>query len=335
MRYSVKEALKKHWILILVIPVLVYLSVQAQLRLLGYDYLYVSQIVRHLDVLNGTAGSPWAYRLFSAYLVEGLSRLTAFMFDRITIGYVFVGVRIIQNAFIFILAFTFYRRLGLSKNVAIIGLLLVAWSLSYAIYDSDLSFNTYFDIIFYLLAGWAVVSRKLYWLLPITLFAATNRETSVLIPFLALTHESFYEPFFKRDWRRAFRSEPFAIFGGSLLIYILIFVGVRLMIGPVRDISPYGHTAGIDMLKFNLSRTITYVELTKTFSAIPIVALYFYRSWPTLLKRLFWTMIPLWILVHFGITIVAETRLFLVPIVLVLIPAALMGLEFPRREAAK
>ena len=51
---------------------------------------------------------------------------------------------------------------------------------------SDIQFNTFFDVTFYLLAGLCILQKRFVWIVPITLLAALNRETSGLIPFLLM-----------------------------------------------------------------------------------------------------------------------------------------------------
>lgn len=153
----------------------------------GIHYLETgNQIKRELDVLQGHAGNPWQYRVFSAYLVSMvLNFFKGFQIPHNT-AISFIFVRVIQDTIILILSFLYYKEFRLSIPLALIGLVLIAWGMSYSHYDSDLSFNTFFDVIFYLLAGLSILKKRTIWILPITVFAALNRETSGLIPFLLL-----------------------------------------------------------------------------------------------------------------------------------------------------
>ena len=56
--------------------------------------------------------------------------------------------------------------------------------------------------------------------------------------------------------------------------------------------------------------------------------------WPRELKGFFWAMVPAWIVVHFPLSQVAETRLFLVPQFMVFVPGALFGLRYWRKREA-
>jgi hypothetical protein len=60
---------------------------------------------------------------------------------------------------------------------------------------------------------------------------------------------------------------------------------------------------------------------------MPILAVLGYPFAPRELRRFAWAILPLWIVIHAYYSVMAETRLFLVPLTVVLIPLALCGLE--------
>jgi hypothetical protein len=76
--------------------------------------------------------------------------------------------------------------LGLSQILSLYGIVLLTGSFVNASFLSDLSFNTYFDVIFYLVGGLIVLSAQFVWLPLVAFLASLNRETSGFIPFLAL-----------------------------------------------------------------------------------------------------------------------------------------------------
>ena len=51
-----------------------------------------------------------------------------------------------------------------------------------------------------------------------------------------------------------------------------------------------------------------------------------YRKWPLELRAFFWVIVPVWFLVHAFGSVMAETRLLLVPQAMVFIPGALLCL---------
>ena len=86
----------------------------------------------------------------------------------------------------------------------------------------------------------------------------------------------------------------------------------------------YGRHVGLDRLLFNLTNHWTYFSMVATLSYIPLLALLWFPQWPPLLRRFFWTMVPVWVMVHLFMATLAEARLFLVPQALIFIPAAFL-----------
>jgi hypothetical protein len=274
------------------------------------------QLRRHENVLKGEAGNPWQYRVLTAWMVEGTIRVMRAMDAPAPNAAAFMTFRFVQDLLMFLAAIFYYRKLGIGPMQAILGAMLLAWGASYAHYDSDLQFNTFFDVFFYLLAGTAIVSAQPLWIVPITLFAALNRETSGLIPVLcyAAAYVAGKIP----------RRKAAVIAGIGLAIYTVIFFALRFAY-PTQDlIIPYGQTPGLVLFFYNVMRPVTWWQLLLTLGVIPIVALAGYRTWTSELRAFFWTLVPLWMVIHFFGAVVAESRLFLVPQALILIPGALL-----------
>lgn len=297
------------------------LTVYLQYTNLGLDYLEEGhQIERHLAVLQGNAGNPWQYRVLADYVVEGAILFVTTLNVSHPLAVAFLSVRFIQNVIIFLLAYSYYRRFGLSAAQALIGISLLAWGMTHAYYDSDLQFSNYFDIIFYLLTGWLILINQPLWLIPVMALAALNRETSGLIPFMLLASHFAAEG-------GKLKSKTTRVAAIAFAIYLLIFIILRLSFGPQELFIPYGHPPGKNLLKYNLLRTITWVQLFATLGILPLLAVLAYRTWPHSLKAFFWVIIPIWFIVHMFASIVAETRLFLVPQAVVFIPGALFLLK--------
>ena len=155
----------------------------------GQGYLSEEDFGRHQSKVQGTAAAPYRYRLLSDYALEGVLRLV----PRDWAGgpdkaYKFVafGFRLAQNFAVFMLAFWYFRTLGLSIGKGLLGMCLLTYGLCFAFHQSDLSFYTYTSLAFFLLAG-AIIGRRRDWLiLPLTLVAALNREDGVFIPVMLL-----------------------------------------------------------------------------------------------------------------------------------------------------
>jgi hypothetical protein len=303
------------------------LTVFLHLKALGRPYLLEYQVPRHFAMLAGTAGNPWQYRVLSAWIVEGLHRLFAACSVGDPLIASFVAMRVIEETVLFVVAWCYWRALGLSSPASFLGLALLGWAVSYANLGSDLQFNTYLDVVFYLLAAWAVARDRLIWLLPITALAALNRESSLLVPLLALAGLP--------DASSPERARRMRVAVLGLAIYALAFVGLRWAYGKQELIVPYGHHPGVDLFLYNLGRARTWVQLVATFNILPFLALAAWRWWPPLLRGFFWVLVPIWFAVHWVGAVMSETRLLLVPLALVVLPGALFFLRQTATEPAR
>jgi hypothetical protein len=95
--------------------------------------------------------------------------------------------------------------------------------------------------------------------------------------------------------------------------------------------------AGLPMLKLNLLSSIsikTYFEMFGTFALLPFVFLFKFRAMDFRLRLFFLLMVPLWLLVHWVSVVGYQSRLYLVPTLLILLPGVLQLIERSiRREA--
>ena len=139
----------------------------------------------------------------------------------------FVAFRILQNLAIFSLAAVYYRKLGLGRSAVLLGLSAVAWGMTNARYDSDLSLNTYSDVLFYLAAALLILAGRLVWMAPLMVAAALNRETSGLIPMMLLASGIGVRRPGERISPRLV-AWPLAL----LACFALTYLGVRFMLGP-------------------------------------------------------------------------------------------------------
>ncbi len=299
----------------------------------GLDYLWDTQLRFHRWILEGVSVSPWQYRVFSPYVIEGIIRILQELGHPAPHALVFVAFRVLQNMAIFTLCGLYWRRLGVSRNAIIIGLMCLAWGMTYAGYRSHLAFDTYSDVVFYLIGGLLVLSRRDFWLVPLTALAALNRETSALLPFLLPAARLEVRSRLHLDRKTT------VIWIAGLLIFCIIYVGLRLTLGPRAIMTPYDRTIGLDLLFYNAANLYTYFSLFATFAFFPLLAMVRWKQWPHVLRRFFWVVMPIWVAVHIFASVVAEARLFLVPYVLILLPAALISLGGEegrlRRLAAK
>ncbi|MBX2898324.1 MAG: hypothetical protein KF775_01670 [Cyclobacteriaceae bacterium] len=279
------------------------------------------QLARHERLLTGTSEfyNPWQYRILSVYVVEGFAHLAAQV--GVSTIQAFLLFRFLQTVLLFWIAHLYWRALGIGNPwLNLCGMVLLCFSMAHSVFQSDLSFNTYFDILFYLLAGWLLLGNKLAWIIPLTAVAVLNRETSLLIPAMLLVTGVELKPF---SWNK--QHVWFSALAG--LVFIAGFVAVRWYYGyqPAEGIN--GMRSVRDYLSFNLRFFTTYPELLGTLAVLPIVVLLFVKRLPLILQKWFWLICPVWFAVHFAYSTAVESRLFLVPQALIFIPAFLFLVE--------
>lgn len=292
----------------------------AQVETLGIHFLRVQQEKVHQQMLDGAAGNPWQYRILGDAIVEPLIQLARQAGAPQPESFSFITLRFIQCVFILMAAGIYYRKLRLSPIANLLGLSVLTWSMAASLYNSDLSFNVYFDIAFYLLAGILILDRQFIWLAVLMVPAALNRETSVLIPFLL-----FFAARYAID--RESKSREATLFAiAALAIFVVIFTGLRFYYGRQLFLTADGYYPGLSLLAFNLRRAVTWEQLAITLGVVPFLAVLSYQIWPQTLKVFFWALVPVWLVIHFVAALVAETRLLLVPQALVFIPGALLGI---------
>jgi hypothetical protein len=312
--------------------------------------------------------NPWQYRVLCPYTIEGLLWVYNHTIDKIypieqklhfsiesTSGtgaetdqfvkllqtpgamkymILFIFFRFIEHFFIFYLVWGLWQYFIKSKWLVFFGVNFLALALGNAVTAADLSFNTYMDIIFYLLAAHIIVFKKNpNWLLLLTPLAAFNRETGLLMPALYFISQTDFT---------AFRLSKFNIrdigFPGratwllTIVCYVLflsIFIGLKWYFG-YRPQQVWKAPAGLPMLKLNLFSAVgvkAWLELIGTFAVIPLVLLYRFKTYPYLLRKWFLFLVPLWFAVHFVSVVAYQTRLFMVPMVLVIMPMLLWRVE--------
>jgi hypothetical protein len=295
-------------------------SVLWQEQHLGLSYVEGEQLARHRSVLTGFAPNPWRYRVLAEWVAAGFVTTAEMLHFPRPVAAGFLGLRLLQNAVILVLTFAYSRQLGIDPRQALIGVMVLAFAFTHAIDNSDLSFNTYFDVIFYLLAALAVLTGRTRSFLTIVIAAALNRETSALIPLLPVAEWAAHPRTWPADWRR--RAWLSAL---ALVIWVTIFLGLRIWRGvpPHSWEEHWGVSQGLPLVVANLSSQHTLTLLALTLSILPLLTLWEFTRLPDFVKGLFWLMVPLWFAAHLAMALANETRLFLVPLATVFIPGAL------------
>lgn len=308
------------WGILLVASMLLSVAVTyAQVDAVTLRFLNIHQYKVHQQMMGGGAGNPWQYRILADWMLEPLLKwfeVADFSFPR---GGVFVIFRFLQCLLIFLSAGAYYRKLSLPLVANLLGLSVLGWGMSHALYNSDFSFNNFFDIVFYLLAAILIMDRAFVWLPLLMIPAAFNRETSVLIPLMGIAFAYF-------DKKPVSLKRPILFVAISLVIFAVIFVGLRMHYSEQKFLTADGYYPGIGLLVLNITRIVTWEQILITLGLMPLLAMFTYRAWHKTLKIFFWVVVPIWFAVHFFAALVAETRLLLVPFALIFIPGALLGI---------
>ncbi|MFZ1042543.1 MAG: hypothetical protein WCA79_11125 [Anaerolineales bacterium] len=318
-----ERAMDSRSLILLLALILAIVTVKLQLESLrgGMSFLYSGQLQEHNNVLAGQAPNPWQYRVLSEIVAEGFIDLFRFLRVQDPIGFGFVSFRVLQNLAVFLLAFALYHQTSTSKLLPFMGVVLLACTIKNGFYDNDLSFNTYFDVIFYLAAVLLILRRHYFWVALLMLPAALNRETSGVIPFLMLAAVLDNLRFLQKKYVPVYL---------AMAIYALMFIGLRFLY-PNRPIYiPYKQTPGYQLLLYNLTRAFTWDQLFHTLAFAPLLGLVFFFVLPNLWQRFFLVLCPIWFGIHAFLSVMGETRLFFVPQAIIFIPAVLFVLEYFR-----
>lgn len=299
-------------------------TVVVQVEYWDLDHLREEQLRRHQEALAGESQSAfahWKFRVLMLYVVELGLAVTSRLRVPDPVLTAFIGIRLLQNFAVFLLAMRWYRRLGLDRREVLLGVWMLALGMTNALYDSDLSFNTYMDLVLYLATVLLLEGRRYLWIVPLTVLAALNSERAGMIPLL-LAAEAL-------PWRRPFvlNRRVLILSGVALGAYGATFLGLRLWLGHSSGTVTFGMSPGLGQAVFNISRPQTWVNLVATLGAIPLVALLAPGRWPPLLRRITVVLVPAWVAIHFASSLVAETRLMLTPFALAIVPAALFALR--------
>jgi len=331
-----------------------------------YKGLAVEQYERFLDFKAGKSMffNPWQYRILCPLVIEGTyqvldnSLYLLFPFKKtqvelpgntgdknetvqklvrlsqepefIKYTIVFVGFRFLQHLLIFWLAFQYISLFVRNKALILLGIMIIPLLMGNAVMDSDLAFNSYMDIILYLWAGLIIVKGyNGWWIVLITFIGALNRETSLLIPLIYFTSQVNWE-----NWKSPIqllmeKKNVILVAAISSILFIVVFVSIRTYYG-YQPQTEWRVPAGWAMLKLNLFSSVsakTYGEMFGVFGFLPIWCLLIFKKIPKILQIFFITLIPIWFGVHLISVVAYQSRLFLVPTLLIFLPAVLNYIE--------
>src|ERR1043165_6728264 len=186
--------------------------------------------------------------------------------------------------------------------------------LSILILTSSFIFFLYF--FFYFLRAILILDKKYGWVPVLTIPAALNRETSAMIPVLLIAWGWWKVP------EERTKTLMFGLIG--FFVWGVTFTTLRLYYpnAPLFKIGE-GILPGWGLFHYNLSVPKTGILLFQTFGFLPVIGVISYRSWHPFVRVCFLFLVPVWIVVHAFTSVWAETRVFLVLLVLVFVPAVL------------
>ena len=208
------------WIILIISAILMSIgTVYAQVNDVTLRFLKVQQDKVHVQMMEGVAGNPWQYRILADWMIEKIINIFGSVGIPNPTVSAFIAFRFAQCLLIFLAAGVYYRKLGLTIFPNLFGLSHLMWGMSHSLYNSDLAFNNFYDIVFYLIAATIIMKGHFIWIPILMILAAFNRETSALIPFMLICYA-----FFNNDKVKSKKS-AIAYTMISLLIFASIFFG--------------------------------------------------------------------------------------------------------------
>lgn len=245
---------------------------------------------------------------------------------------VFLLVRFGINFLLLCSAYYYYACFSSNKPLILLLLFLTTLAMGNGVLASDLTFNTYLDNLFYLLAAIIIIKKiNPLWLLPLTLLAALNRETSLFIPILYFISQMKVQLSDWKIWKGINWpiKRTWMITGACLAIYSTVFILIRSYFG-YQPPQIWKVQSGLPMLKLNLFSAVAIKNIFEIYGVLgilpAIIILWFKRS-SELYQKWFLLLVPSWLFVHFYAVVAYQSRLFLVPLLLILIPMILQIIE--------
>jgi hypothetical protein len=262
--------------------------------------------------------------------------------DFVKYNIIYSCYRFLLNMVIYVLLFFLLSYFVRNEWLIFFGLILVGFSFGNAVNDSDFTLHSYIDVVLYLLAGLIILYKKNSWyILLLTVIGAFNRETCLLIPFMYLISQIDWDHWKEEKFMlRKFplpNIEVIMITMLSGIFYATIFIGIRWYYG-YEPQTEWKVPAGLPMLKLNLLSTIgikSYFEMIGLFSLLPFLCLYKFKATSKILQIWFIGIVPIWFLVHWIAVVAYQSRLFLVPTLLIFLPMALEIIEEKYKKAKK
>ncbi|HEY2596665.1 MAG TPA: hypothetical protein VGK33_22455 [Chloroflexota bacterium] len=223
------------------------------------DYSFTQQV----NVVNGTTGSPYRYRVLVPFILDGMTHALGFLGSTQT---AYLGASLVYDCvalvFQFLMLYALFRQF-FSPRQSLLGVSFVS-----GVTVLTLAYFTYqpwsiLEVAFFALGFTLTYRGQWGWVAVTVVLAALNRETGVFLP-LALFLGSLRDlrPLGMATLRRAARRPETYLSFGLLVLSTLIFAGLRQVRGSADP---------VDELVNVIVRNVQRNNVIAAASAIPLV----------------------------------------------------------------
>jgi hypothetical protein len=235
------------------------------------------------NVIDGTAGSPYRYRVLVPFVLDGLTHALAFLGSTQS---AYLGASLVYDSvalvFQFLMLYALFRQF-FSPMHSLLGVSFVS-----GVTVLTLAYFTYqpwsiLEVAFFALGFLLAFQGRWAWVGVTVVLASLNRETGVFLPLaLFLASLQHLRPLSASALRRSARRRETYLSFAFLVLSTLIFAGVRLVRGSADP---------VDELTDVIVRNIQQNNIVAAASAIPLVlgfgwiyAVLGYKSAPSFLR---------------------------------------------------
>jgi hypothetical protein len=294
-----------------------YVSTGLQVVRLTPGYVATTQCETHRQTVEGiydrSATGITGYRILAPLLIDAVHRGLELPLPK-ALTYTLFGLR----AAVFVLWFWSFRRLGLSAVETVAGVFYVFYATAATFYNEDLNHYEPLNLAFLLLFFILLTYQRDGWLLPVVVLGSLAKETAAILPVLYLAWRAevdWTDP--RGSWRRNATALRYA--AAMMVTSVAIYVALRWYLDPagmLREIRGYGY--GPRVITASLTRLSTPVQWFITFNVFLVLPFLSWKTKPARLRQALVWFCPAYILAHFLVSYMDETRVFLFLLVVLL-----------------
>jgi hypothetical protein len=273
--------------------------------------------MRHVDVVHGDVVSPYRYRVLAPAVIEAMTRVAAIRWPYdVAFRRSFTLFTLLSLVLLLVAQYRYLRE-WFAEEQAIVGMLLVAVTVRITFEDNTLPYAPWSWIEAAMLTEGllAVYQRRIGRIVALTIAAALNRETGVLVPIAALV-----DAVAERSVRHAIAAV------GSIALSVAIYGGLRWVLHP--SVAVYS-VASIWQTNTSGEGFRAAIQNASLFLGVAgwALALLGARRSPPFVRRMFW-LLPVYAPMYLVWGIWYEVRL-LTPLYPILIPPIVSWLYEP------